>query len=170
MKKSDIPVMPMFFDRYIHMNEDIDVLEALKKQSMPDNAEISLLTELGDFRYAPDKWTVKDVLQHIIDTERIQSYRAMCIARNDKNIFPGFDEQLYGETAMAVRRSVASLVDEFATVRRSTIQLFEHFDEEMLLRGGTCFQVKISVLALGFVMAGHQMHHFNILEERYYQR
>lgn len=169
MKKSAINPMPEFFDRYINLVEDIDIHEALKKYSFNLTGEdVELLKLLGDKKYTPDKWTVKDILQHMIDTERIQAYRALRFARNDKNVLPGFDEQLYGAEANAGRRSVVDLLDELIYVRQSNILLFKSFDDTMLLRSGVCFKVPISVLALGFVIAGHGIHHMKVIKEKYY--
>lgn len=169
MKKTDILIMPQFFDRYIHLVEDIELTEALQKYA--ENSwedKIDILNQLGDTRYAPDKWTVKDILQHIIDNERIQSYRALAFARGEKASLPGYDEVLYGANAQTARRTVNDLLLELALVRKSTLALFESFDDKMLLQEGIAFNVQISVLALGFMMVGHQIHHFKVMEERYF--
>jgi len=169
MKKSAINPMPEFFDRYINLVEDIDIHEAMKKYAFKLNGEdVESLKRLGDKTYAPDKWTVKDILQHMIDTERIQAYRALRFARNDQSILPGFDEQVYGAEANASKRSVVDLLDELIYVRQSNILLFRSFDNTMLLREGICFKVTISVLALGFVIVGHGIHHMNVIKEKYY--
>lgn len=161
--------MPQFFDRYINLVEDIDITEALQLYAINHlNVEKDILHELGDKRYAEDKWTVKDILQHIIDNERIQAYRALRFARNDKSILPGYDEKLFATTANTANRTVDNLLEEFKTVRASNIYLFKSFSNEMLLRDGICFNTTISVLGLGFVIVGHQIHHFNIIKEKYY--
>lgn len=161
--------MPQFFDRYILQVEDVPLMEALIQHSFDlDSRERGLLEKLGDKRYAPDKWTVKDILQHIIDTERIQAYRALRFSRNDQTVLPGFDEELYGQNAKAAARSVEDLLEEMQAVRESTIRLFKSFNREMLLKEGICFKIPISVLALGFVIAGHSIHHFKVIREKYY--
>jgi len=170
MKRSNIEPMPQFFDRYINQVDDEDIIEALEKL-LPEKIakdEITLLDELGDKRYAEGKWTVKDILQHIIDNERIQSYRALRFARDDKNSLPGYDEKLYGLMANASHRTVSDLLKELQAVRESTIDLFKSFNQEMLQRKGICYNVTISVLALGFVIAGHHIHHFKVIKEKYY--
>ena len=168
MKRSDIPVMPEFFDRYINRVDDIDVLDALKKY---DHFEaiipIDLLTALGNQVYAPGKWTVNAIIQHIIDTERIMSYRALRFARDDKTALPGFDEDLFGNTANADKRQLDDLLGEFQLARQSTMALFNSFDNEMLLRTGICFNKTVSVIAIGFILAGHPLHHAHVIEERY---
>ena len=169
MTKSDIPVMPKFFDRYINLaGNDWLLLDALTQGASFENLiPAETLEKLGDLRYAPGKWTVKDIVQHIIDTERIMSYRAMRLSRNDQTPLPGFDEEKFGEMAMGSRRTIPDLYDEYAAVRKSNIALFSSFDEEMMLRTGTCSDQRISVLALGFVLVGHATHHVNIINERY---
>lgn len=168
MNRSLINPMPQFFDRYIKLVEDINVVEALEKYRSP----FSLLNEptlrsLADKRYAPEKWTIKDILQHLVDNERVQSYRAMRFARNDNSSLPGYDENLFADNANAAGRTMDELLEEFSVVRKSTILLYKSFTEEMMMRSGICFNVDISVLALGFQIAGHQIHHFNVIRERY---
>lgn len=168
MTKSDIPALPQFFDRYIHLVQDIDIVDALTQQaSFNSLIPLETLDALGDLRYAPGKWTGKDILQHVIDTERIMTYRAMRFARNDKTALPGFDEDPFAHSAQANRRTLADLYDEFASVRQATIWLFKSVDDEMLVRSGTASNQTISVLALGFVVVGHARHHAAILQERY---
>jgi hypothetical protein len=169
LKKSEIINMPQFFDRYILMAEDLELVTLLEKYKQgTEMVEKRVLKALGDKRYAPDKWTVKDILQHIIDNERIQAYRAMRIARNDDTVLPGYDEQVLAQWANASKRPVDKLLEEFRLTRASSIAMFRSFDKEMLMRESTCFKVKISPLALGFVIVGHQIHHFNIIKEKYF--
>ncbi|WP_460910298.1 DinB family protein [Spirosoma areae] len=169
MTKSEIPVMPKFFDRYINLAENnLLLIDALTQNASFDKLiPLQTVEALGDLRYAPTKWTVKDIVQHVIDNERIMSYRALRFARNDQSSLPGYDEELFGQFATASRRSIADLYDEYADVRQSSLHLFRSFDDEMLLRSGICFNQTISVLALGFVLVGHTTHHVNIIRERY---
>ncbi|WP_338874333.1 DinB family protein [Spirosoma sp. SC4-14] len=168
MTKSEIPVMPQFFDRYINLAENIDLIEALSQTAtFASLIPLETAEALGELRYAPDKWTVKDILQHVIDNERIMTYRAMRFARNDKTALPGYDEQLFGQFANANHRAIADLYDEYAIVRQASICLFKSFDREMILRDGICFNQTISALALGYVVGGHALHHANIIRERY---
>ena len=168
MTKSDIPLMPKFFDRYINLVENIELIDALSQAASFDRLLATETAEaLGDLRYAPGKWTIRDTIQHLIDTERIMAYRALRFARNDQTTLPGFDEELFGQTAHATRRNLAELYQEYALNRQSTIALFRSFDESMLVRSGICFNQTISVLALGFLLVGHPIHHINIIRERY---
>ena len=169
MKKSHIQKMPAYFDRYINLVEDIDVLEAFKKYG-PDflEKEKPTLEELGDKVYAPGKWTVKDIIQHIIDAERVFCYRALRFARNDKTILHGFEEDFYAANTNVKNRKLEDVLEEFKSVRQSTISLFKSFDKEALQRSGVALTTEISVLALGFTIAGHPIHHMKVLHERYF--
>lgn len=169
MKRSAIVPMPEFFDRYINLVEDVPVVEALTARTRVfPPADMPKIYALGDKVYAPGKWTIKDVVQHVIDNERIQAYRALRFARNDASMLPGYDEEPYAKEARAERRSLEDLLEEFEVTRHSNILLFSSFTEEMLLRKGICFGKEMSVLALGFVLAGHQEHHVRIVRERYF--
>lgn len=168
MKRSEIPFMPEFFDRYINRVADIELLDALSAFDRFETiVPAETLTALGDSIYAPGKWMMKDIVQHMIDTERIMSYRALRFARNDQTTLPGFDEDLFSTSAHAATRSLEDLLDEFAVVRQATIVLFKSFDEEMLLRTGICFNKRVSVLAIGFILVGHPIHHGHVIQERY---
>lgn len=168
MTKSDIVPMPPFFDRYINLAENIDLLTALSQATTFDDLlPFETADALGDRVYAPGKWTIRDIVQHVIDNERIMSYRAMRFARNDKTALPGYDEELFGQTAQANRRPLADLYHEYALVRQSSLALFRSFDDAMLLRTGVCFNQTLSALALGYVLVGHARHHATIVRERY---
>ncbi|RAK02086.1 DinB family protein [Larkinella arboricola] len=168
MRKTAINPMPEFFDRYINLVDDVPLAEALAQSTELLEPVLPQLEALGDTVYAPGKWTVRDILQHCIDTERILAYRALRFARNDQTVLPGFDEELFARNTTAADRSLPDLLDEFSLVRATTVRLFKGFTDEMLRRNGTCFGRQISVLALGFVIAGHPIHHLNVLRERYF--
>jgi uncharacterized damage-inducible protein DinB len=120
-----------------------------------------------DFRYAEGKWTIKDIIQHIIDAERVFAYRAMRIARNDQTALPGFDEDFYVTNANANSRSIQDLLTEFSMVRHATIYLFKSFSPDSLERIGIASDNPISVRALGFIIIGHQNHHQTVFQQRY---
>lgn len=120
-----------------------------------------------DYRYAEGKWTIKEIIQHLIDTERIFAYRALRFARNDKTELPGFEENSYVDQAKANQRSIQELLTELAVVRQATLSLFKSLSSDELLRTGTASNNLISVRALGFTIIGHQNHHQRIFEERY---
>lgn len=168
MKKSEINPLPAYFDRYINMADDVE-LETAFKISLHEleNAPVATWKALGNKTYAPEKWTVKDILQHLTDTERVFAYRALSFARGEKKVSP-FDEDNYGKMANANARSIEDLLEEAILVRKSTMKLFETFSPEMLLQTGTGFKGDYSVLAIGFIFPGHQRWHFKVLEEKYY--
>jgi hypothetical protein len=110
---------------------------------------------------------MKELIQHIIDTERIFSYRALCFARNDSTSLPGFDQDVFVENDTANDRDYYDLLDEMAVLRKSSVQLYKSFSDEALLRIGVASENKMSVRALGYLFSGHQIHHLNIVKERY---
>lgn len=169
MKRSDISPMPIFFDRYINLVDDIDLSEAFQKHS-PDQVfqDLTKLLALGDQVYKPGKWTIKDIIQHIIDNERIMGYRALRFSRNDKTVLPGYDEVILASNSNAANRTLMDLMEEFNMVRSGTIALFKSMTDEMAHRSGVAFQSEISALALGFVIVGHPIHHMRVVEERYF--
>lgn len=169
MKRSEIVPMPQFFDRYINLIDDIDLFDGFTKYA-PELvfAETEKLVALGDRTYAEGKWSVKDILQHVIDNERIMSYRALRFSRNDKTQLPGYDEAILAANTVAGHRTIDDLMDEFLELRRSTITLFRNMDKTMLTRVGNANQTEITALALGFVILGHPVHHMNVIRGRYF--
>lgn len=123
----------------------------------------------AEYRYAEGKWTIKDILQHLIDCERIFAYRALRFARQDSTELPGFDENDYAASSSTERRSIADLLDEHDMVRTATEKLFESFSPDMLLRQGKANGQNVSVRALGWIIAGHAVHHAAVIRERYLQ-
>jgi len=169
MKKSDISIMPEYFNKYINLVEDIDLLEALEKYGTNLlNSEIKKFEILADKIYAPAKWTTKDILQHIIDTERIYCYRAFRIARHDKTNLAYCDENSDAMNAKANDRELSELMDDFKVTRLATIELFKSFNNNMLLCEGIAANKNLSVLSIGFMIAGHIIHHLKVIEDKYY--
>ncbi len=167
MNKSAILQMPQFFEKYICLVEDIELLEALQKHRHCP-IEIAKLKQLADQKYAPEKWTVKEILQHVIDTERIMAYRALRFSRNDNTSLPGFEEKLYGAEANGAGRSIDDLLEEYGLLRSANILMFQNMTDEMLLRGGKSSEIFITALALGYVIVGHSMHHWGVIKEKYF--
>ena len=162
--------MPRYFDGYIaRIPKDLD-LSAAFAQFSPEMVfdDISTLVKLGDRVYAPGKWTVRDILQHCIDTERIMTYRSLCISRGETVSLPGFSEDLYAQNTVAGMRTVEDLLDEYRAVRQATQALFRHMNATMLLREGEANGIRITPLALAFMVLGHAVHHGSVLAERYY--
>ncbi len=126
-----------------------------------------LLKEKHNYAYAEGKWTIKEVIQHIIDTERVFMYRALSFARNGENALSGFDQDVFSMNSFAQERDYYELLNEMATLRISTAQMFHWFHEEALTRIGTASGNPMSVRAIGYLLSGHQMHHFKVIQERY---
>ncbi len=156
------------YKSYILELGDVDLIEILTASSeellktIKDLPEKKLL-----FRYNEGKWTIKELLQHIIDTERIMSYRALRFSRNDATELQGFDENWYVENSNGNDRNFDDLLEEFICTRRASISLFKSFTDEMLFLSGTANGSDMTVRALGFIIAGHQIHHLKIIKERY---
>lgn len=123
--------------------------------------------ELIDYRYAPGKWTIKDIIQHLIDAERVFAYRALRIGRGDTTPLAGFDENDYADDAMAHKRTINELLSEFSEVRFATLSLFRSLGDERLYRKGTASGYGVTAVALGFMILGHQKHHQKVYRERY---
>lgn len=170
MKKSNIKKMPEYFDRYINLTDDVTYMEALEISLKElENAPIDKWKALGEKVYAPEKWTIKDMLQHIIDTERVFAYRMTAFARKDKQKMLSFDEDSFAKNAFANRRTVDDLVEELILVRKNYISLYKSFTPEMLQLSGKAYNgTEYCVLSMGFCMPGHQRWHFRVLEEKYY--
>src|SRR5258708_9990732 len=169
MKKSNIDPMPQFFDRFINLVADVELSEAfddsLRRLNEPDH---DLLTRLDAKTYAPGKWTVKELLQDVIDFERILSYRSLLFARREPSTPHGIDSELIAGTSRASGRRIDELIEELRVVRLATKSLFDSFDEEALLAKGINWKYEISVLAMEFNIIGHQIHHLAVIEEKYY--
>lgn len=128
----------------------------------------SLPAEKAESRYAEGKWSVKEVIQHMIDTERVMAYRALRFARNDNTELPGYDENAWVASLDLSRRSLHELGEELLELRQSTLSLFHSFPESVYSNAGIASGQPASVRALAYIIAGHQRHHFNILKERYF--
>jgi hypothetical protein len=159
---------PPFYETYIKLVSDIPIKIVLAQSFEDFKKFVDEIPETKEnFKYEFNKWTTKQVLQHIIDTERIFNFRALCFARGENQSIPGFDENEYAFFADVDNRNLNELKEELILVRNSTILLFESFNITMLQRKGIANNAEISVNALGYCIIGHSLHHFNILKERY---
>lgn len=157
-----------YFERYISLVKEDDVLALMNVQADAVHGALSGLSqERGGYRYAPGKWTVREVLGHLIDTERVFGYRALSIARGETFSLPSFDEDKYATAAGHDRAPVDELAEEFATLRRSHVLMLRHVDATAWLRVGVCNGHPLSTRAVAFIMAGHVRHHANLYSERY---
>ena len=166
--RPDLSRVGDWYHNYISQVPDEELTDAFDKQSASFIRFLETIpAEKYDYRYAEDKWTIKEVLQHIIDAERVFGYRALRFARKDSTPLPGFDENLFAANAKADKRTWDKLVEEFKVVRRSSELLFQSFDDEQLQSAGISSNSSNYVLAVGFIIIGHAMHHQKIIKERY---
>ena len=157
-----------YFSQYINLAPEADVISALKNnhQSVLSFIE-SIPAAKSEHRYAENKWTIKQVINHFIDTERIFAYRALRFARGDSQLLPGFDENVYAANASLSLTNLQLLSDEFDSVRLSTVLLFKQLTTKELLLKGNMASGQANVLSLGFTICGHAQHHINVIKERY---
>ena len=157
-----------YYDRYISLIPGSDIVATLASELPKTVALLSALSERdGELRYAPDKWSVKEVLGHMNDTERIMTYRALRISRNDRTPIEGYEQDDYVRDGPYSDLTLADLVEEFKTVRSATLSFFRNLRTSDWTRRGTANKYEISVRALAYVIGGHELHHRHILEERY---
>ncbi|HKP86408.1 MAG TPA: DinB family protein [Blastocatellia bacterium] len=166
-RPSDAEYAP-YYGRYIGLVPEGDIIRTLGQQ-LEDT--LSLLGGVSEsqagHRYAPDKWSIKEVVGHVIDTERIFAYRALRFARNDKAPIEGFDQDEFARNGMFDERKLADLAEEFEHVRRANLLLFRSLSEETLGRRGVASENEVSVRALLYIIAGHERHHIEVLKTRY---
>ncbi len=166
--RPDLSRVPVFYHNYIAQVAEDNLGEAFKAQHKTLFEFLaSIPGEKHDHRYAEGKWTVKQLLQHMIDAERIFAYRALRFARKDNTPLPGFDEVLYANNATAEDRKWSDMLDEFRALRISNEFMFRSFNAEQLEQSGNANGNPVYVYGLGFIMIGHAQHHGNILRERY---
>jgi hypothetical protein len=157
-----------YYGKYVSLVPHGDILTTLDQQLDDTLSLLRGITESQSaFRYAPDKWSIRELVGHIIDTERIFSYRALRFARKDETPLPGFDQDVFNENASFDDYPLVELASEFEHVRRSTIFLFKHLEADAWLRRGIASDNEVSVRALAFILAGHELHHLGILRTRY---
>jgi len=157
-----------FYSNYIKSLGDVNLFTVLENSYVDFIETVQGLNEEKlIYRYAEGKWTIKELLQHIVDAERVLSYRALRFSRNDATDIPGFDEDWYVDNSNGNDRDFQELLEEFKHLRKATIALFKSFTPEMLIMIGSANQSDMSVRALGFIIAGHQMHHLKVIKELY---
>jgi hypothetical protein len=157
-----------YYQTYLKYVSENNLLEALLNQKKDSEIFLSAIPENKEgYAYANDKWMLKEVVGHLCDTERILTYRALRISRNDQTPLPGFEENEYTLNSNYRIRSLANIADEFKAVGASTIKLFYNMSEEMFNRTGTANQTRVSVKAILFFIVAHERHHLNVIRERY---
>src|ERR1700687_1765687 len=147
-----------YYDKYVSLVPDGDILIILERQAPETAALLARSAADGDFRYAPGKWSVKESLGHVIDAERVFAYRALRISRNDKTPLPGFEQDDYVKYGPFGQCTLSSLVEEFASVRKATALLFRALDEVAWTRRGVASDKEVTVRALAYMIAGHELH------------
>jgi hypothetical protein len=158
-----------YYEKYVALIAGNDIVTILESQRLQMIQLFAARGERdGNFRYAPDKWTVKEVVGHVNDTERIFAYRALRIARGDATPLSGFEQDDYVKAGGFGERSLADLAEEFAHVRGATVALFRSLGKDAWTLRGVANKNEVSVRALAFIMAGHELHHRRILEEKYF--
>ncbi len=160
-----------YYERYISLVEGTDILGTLDSQRRQTMLLLSGRDEAdGDFRYAPDKWSAKEVWGHVCDTERIFAYRALRIARGDKTPMEGFEQDDYVKNGPFGHAPLSETIEDYIAVRRATLTLLRNLDEAAWMRRGVANKNDVTVRALGYIIAGHELHHRRILEEKYFAR
>jgi hypothetical protein len=158
-----------FYETYVSKVQGGDVIAQLESQRLQTAQFFAASTERdGNFRYAPGKWSIKEVVGHLSDSERVFGYRAMRIGRGDQTALPGFEQEDYVKNGNFGEQSLADLVAEFGLVRAATLALLRSFNAEAWGRRGIASDNPVTVRALAFIIAGHELHHREILKERYF--
>ncbi len=158
-----------YYDRYISLVTGTDILGTLDGQRRETMLLLSGRDEReGDFRYAPEKWSAKEVLGHVCDTERVFAYRALRIARADQTPMEGFEQDDFVRNGPFARAPLAEIIEDYIAVRRATLTLLRNLEEAAWTRRGVANKNEVSVRALAYIIAGHEVHHRRILEEKYF--
>lgn len=167
-KKLTTGIYSPYFYKYIQLVENGDLCSVLKAQVAGSKQFFySISEEKSYYQYAEGKWSIKEVLQHITDSERVFAYRALAFARKDANILPSMDENTYAANSNANNRKWEELISEFESVRDATIQLYDSFSNEQLDSTGRASNYEMNARALGYTIAGHAAHHINLIRDRY---
>lgn len=156
-----------YYDKYVSLVPDGDILKTLEKQAPETVALLARPEADGDFRYAPGKWSLKESLGHVIDSERVFSYRAMRFARNDSTPLPGFEQDDFVKYGPFSQCRLDALVEEFAAVRKATVLMFRALDDSAWARRGVANNNEVTVRALAYIIAGHELHHRRIFQQKY---
>jgi len=157
-----------YYTPYINLVEDKDIVVSLQQNF---EETLSFYRSISDvkwqFSYADGKWIIKEVVQHLLDTERVFAYRALCFSRKDKVKLPGFDQDEYLINSNASSRSKENIIEEYESIRNATITLFKSFSDEMLMQIGVASNNPLSVRAAGYIIVGHEKHHCNVIKNKY---
>jgi len=170
MNRPDAAEYAPYYHKYISLVAEDEILKTLSQQLDETLALLGGISEdKGNYRYAPDKWSIKQLVGHLIDAERIFSYRALRFARNDNTPIEGFDQDEFVRGGSFDDISLSELASEFEHVRRASLSLFKHLGDEAWKRTGKANDDEVSVRALAYIMAGHELHHVGVLRTKYLQ-
>lgn len=168
LSRPDATEYAPYYGKYTSLVPEGELLATMTEQFERTLATLRNISETQSLtRYEPGKWSIKEVVGHMVDTERIMSYRALRIARGDETPLPGFEQDDYVRVVNSDARPFAEIVDEFQKVRQATLALFRSFEEAALRRRGTASNFAVSALALTYIVAGHEKHHMNVLQTKY---
>ncbi|MDM5227080.1 DinB family protein [Cytobacillus sp. NJ13] len=168
LKKPESNEYAPYYENYVSSVPEGDLLQILDGQIKETTNLVKDLNEdQAHFRYAPEKWTVKEVIGHITDTERIMSYRLLCIGRGEKAKLPGYDDNEYVKTGQFNRFSIKELLEQLSHARQNTIALLKSLDDEALLRSGNANGTEVTARAIAYIIAGHELHHRTLIKDRY---
>jgi len=168
MPRPDLQRVPEWYHVYINQVQGNDLLTAMQEQTSSFVKFLKKIpVEKRGYRYAKGKWTIQEMLLHILDAERVFSYRAMCFARKEAHPLPSFDENEYADNSKAAKRNWDSLIEEWSLLRKSNEIMFRTFDKAQLDSAGIASGKPVYVLAIGFIMVGHINHHVRVVKERY---
>ncbi|PWW28849.1 DinB family protein [Cytobacillus oceanisediminis] len=168
LAKPDLNEYAPYYKGYVNSVPDGELLQILEQQ-VKETANLlkDLSNEQTHFRYAPEKWTIKEVIGHITDTERIMGYRLLCISRGEKVMLPGYDDNVYVKKGNFNRFSIQELLEQLAIVRQNTVTLLKSLDNETLLQRGNANGTEVTARAIAYIIAGHELHHRNLIKDRY---
>lgn len=168
LTKPDLNEYAPYYKGYVNSVPDGDLQQILEQQ-VKETASLlkDLSSEQAHFRYAPEKWTIKEVIGHITDTERIMGYRLLCISRGEQVMLPGYDDNVYVKKGNFNRFSIQELLEQLAIVRQNTVTLLKSLDDETLLQRGNANGTEVTVRAIAFIITGHELHHRNLIKDRY---
>ena len=168
MKRSDIKEAPEYFENFIKLVDDIELTDAFNKSlKQIDELDISQLKRIGHKVYADGKWSINKIIQHLTDWERIWCYRTLIFARNEGTIPEGLEQEIMADNSNADELSIEQLITELRLVRLATKAMFDSYNRQLLETNCKFYKYEMSVLAMGFTIIGHQLHHFDIIKERY---
>lgn len=169
MKRSELKIMPEYFDRYINLVNDIDLFDSFNESLFQlEKIDLEFLNTIGLKTYKPNKWTINQIFQHIADIERLLTSGTLRFARGERNYTISFDENQIAENSKSNERKLSQIIDELISVRKSTIKLFQSFDEQDFQKSGINWKHRISIEAMGFNIIGHQIHHLEFIKKNYY--